>query len=530
MSLLSHGGDVDLAMGGGGAANKAMGLVARLFGDNRLCGIQLPRQLVAAVEIALLPMVAFAFSVVWQAAHCGLVWLLAPTKFTFDDAASIRQWYTVLITLFFQFVQCVVGAASLAKMLKRLRSASLLDVFAEYMLLITTFFGISFTLYLCFDESFLTAYESHEAISNNVTISELTSVPEQLVLFFYYSTSTQTFTGFGDVSPLSLTAEAVASLQMCSGIIFSVFIISMTLSRFALTAEAAAQEGDSDGEEETEDDDDGRGRGGGSGGAGGGGGGGGSPARQNLPGLKRRRSLLHCCTRIRLLRRVRRLIRGMLLVVIVTLEGINLLVLYFVTREEDGSNCSLSKSRTTSVVIALIASLLLQLAVVVMIISVSLKFVRNTSQVTIYFIIQSYASTLIAFGALYLTVSLLQCGSFSFLKKPDLNFAIVAVRFFYFSLVTMTTTGYGMVYPRWWVAQLLVTVHMLVSLLYSVVIFGLGLSKYFKIGEDDNAGGGQGGGSRRLSLELSSQQISQALVARAIRGESIDEDEVYVRM
>lgn len=71
---------------------------------------------------------------------------------------------------------------------------------------------------------------------------------------------------------------------------------------------------------------------------------------------------------------------------------------------------------------------------------------------------------------------------------------------------------------------------MLISMLYSVVIFGLGLSKYFKIGEADASGDN---GTRRLSLELSSTRISRAIVARAIRGESTtsaEGGEVYVRM
>ena len=237
------------------------GLVHTLWGEGRICGLTVPPRMLALWELSMVPTIAFATSVVWQAAHGSLLWAAAPGGFAFDDAASIRAWYSVIITVVFQGVQFFVGAATLAKMLRRLRSASLLDVFAEYMLLVTTFFGLSFALYICFDEQFLTAYESHSFV-NNATVSELTSVPEQLVLFFYYATSTQTFTGFGDISPLSLTAEAFASLQMCCGIIFSVFIISMTLSRFALTAETAAIEAQS--EDASEDDFDVAGVGGGS--------------------------------------------------------------------------------------------------------------------------------------------------------------------------------------------------------------------------------------------------------------------------
>ena len=49
----------------------------------------------------------------------------------------------------------------------------------------------------------------------------------------------------------------------------------------------------------------------------------------------------------------------------------------------------------------------------------------------------------------------------------------------YFSCVTMTTTGFGLIKPQHWATHIAVLIHMLISTLYHIVIFGLGLSRYF---------------------------------------------------
>ena len=68
---------------------------------------------------------------------------------------------------------------------------------------------------------------------------------------------------------------------------------------------------------------------------------------------------------------------------------------------------------------------------------------------------------------------------FYFNKKTPPSFGSVIVKLTYFSCVTMTTTGFGLIKPQHWATQFAVLIQMLISTLYHIVIFGLGLSRYF---------------------------------------------------
>lgn len=52
----------------------------------------------------------------------------------------------------------------------------------------------------------------------------------------------------------------------------------------------------------------------------------------------------------------------------------------------------------------------------------------------------------------------------------------------------MTTCGYGDVFPTTWYARLVVTAQMLISVLYSVVILGYGLSQFRYVCERRDGG------------------------------------------
>ena len=51
----------------------------------------------------------------------------------------------------------------------------------------------------------------------------------------------------------------------------------------------------------------------------------------------------------------------------------------------------------------------------------------------------------------------------------------------YFSCVTMTTTGFGLIKPQHWATHIAVLIQMLISTLYHIVIFGLGLCYLFGV-------------------------------------------------
>jgi hypothetical protein len=62
----------------------------------------------------------------------------------------------------------------------------------------------------------------------------------------------------------------------------------------------------------------------------------------------------------------------------------------------------------------------------------------------------------------------------------------VLARLLFFSITTMTTTGFGDVFPTQWYSRLVVTFQLLLATLYSVVILGMGLGR-LRIPDPDSA-------------------------------------------
>lgn len=108
----------------------------------------------------------------------------------------------------------------------------------------------------------------------------------------------------------------------------------------------------------------------------------------------------------------------------------------------------------------------------------------------------SYASAIIVFGSLYMLLYLSSPPFYGFdlgnapgwhrmpsggsnSSKPSVeNYAWLISSFIYFSMSTMAGTGInGYIIPSSWYAQLACTFQMIFAVIYSVVIFGLGMSK-----------------------------------------------------
>lgn len=83
-------------------------------------------------------------------------------------------------------------------------------------------------------------------------------------------------------------------------------------------------------------------------------------------------------------------------------------------------------------------------------------------------------------------------------------------QFLFFSMVTQSTTGYGSIVPLTPVAQLCTSIHMLLSVVYTTVIFGVGMSHYYNFHNDPdfarvtvtNDGGVQVKGERRWIIAV----------------------------
>eukprot|EP01095_Lingulamoeba_sp_RSL-Kostka_P017660 TRINITY_DN9329_c0_g1_i2.p1 TRINITY_DN9329_c0_g1~~TRINITY_DN9329_c0_g1_i2.p1 ORF type:complete len:271 (-),score=45.65 TRINITY_DN9329_c0_g1_i2:56-868(-) len=93
-----------------------------------------------------------------------------------------------------------------------------------------------------------------------------------------------------------------------------------------------------------------------------------------------------------------------------------------------------------------------------------------------WFLIQSYLSSILLFAGFYSLM--FQVSSDSFIGdayNEDLNIFEEFNNFLYFSIVTMTTVGFGDLSPNLWYTKLLVMLQMLISIVYTVVIFSKGL-------------------------------------------------------
>ena len=62
-------------------------------------------------------------------------------------------------------------------------------------------------------------------------------------------------------------------------------------------------------------------------------------------------------------------------------------------------------------------------------------------------------------------------------NRGRLSIWTIWARFLYFSVTTMTTAGFGDIYPTQWYSRLIVSLQILVSVLYSVVVLGIGLGE-----------------------------------------------------
>ena len=111
----------------------------------------------------------------------------------------------------------------------------------------------------------------------------------------------------------------------------------------------------------------------------------------------------------------------------------------------------------------------------------SFKYVRGASAVSLSFLMRVFFSTSVVFAGIYSTISIYQKHAFvevSFGRGKKLfeqSYWSIIYEFLYFSVTTMTTTGYGSISPRTPIAQVFCSLEMIVSQLFTQVILSIGL-------------------------------------------------------
>lgn len=124
--------------------------------------------------------------------------------------------------------------------------------------------------------------------------------------------------------------------------------------------------------------------------------------------------------------------------------------------------------------------ILMQVVQLVFIIIISVKLSKQVLHhtVTNWFLVQTYLATILLFAGVYTVIERAAPSSFVGVFEPGDSavHALVTIRFLYFSCQVMTTTGFGDIRSAAWYADLLVIVQMLLSVLYTTIIFSKGLS------------------------------------------------------
>mmetsp|Transcript_8299 Transcript_8299/g.20906 ORF Transcript_8299/g.20906 Transcript_8299/m.20906 type:complete len:404 (-) Transcript_8299:674-1885(-) len=154
-----------------------------------------------------------------------------------------------------------------------------------------------------------------------------------------------------------------------------------------------------------------------------------------------------------------------------------------------------------------------QLLNILFVLIVSVKLVKQLVHRTAsgWFLAQSYLSTMLLFGGIYHLLFRIASSSFDGILEevqaqttsPFGMLLLVAVRCWYFSITAVTTTGFGDIVATRWYSQVVVSLQMLLSTLYSTVIFAKGLTHF----SSSSPSSGRNHRPDRLSSEPSLQSF-----------------------
>lgn len=257
---------------------------------------------------------------------------------------------------------------------------------------------------------------------------------KEVVMFVYFSMATQSVTGFGDIHPNSIIIMVLSNLQMLLGILYNISITAFTLKLLR------------------------------------------QDAHRLVHGLFHNLAAYTPTWA----KRVRRKLRRYMFVITVLIQIGNVAILYYFSGEfalhsngktvGSGASGDASSGNTHW---SIVLSLGFQLVSLFIIVAVSAKYVRKLHDVDLWFIASSYLSTVSAFAGVYVLCFLwdLDAVAFAFPDKfweahniDDTDEVQVATFFWpltyellYFSVVTMTTAGFGDVFPRVYYARILVS-------------------------------------------------------------------------
>jgi len=141
------------------------------------------------------------------------------------------------------------------------------------------------------------------------------------------------------------------------------------------------------------------------------------------------------------------------------------------------------KTDKVTIDIGVTIMLIFQVLHLIFVVATSVKLTKQLLHrtATSWFLISSYLSTVLLFAGIYSVIYRMIALSFDgveYSDGPDIDVLIVFIRFLYFSIQTMTTVGYGDIFPALWYSSLVVSAQMLLSVTYTSIIFAQGVSLF----------------------------------------------------
>jgi hypothetical protein len=328
-----------------------------------------------------------------------------------------------------------------------------------------------------------------------------------ILLFMYFSMTTQTSVGYGDIVPASIIMRILASFQMFLGLAYGSMLVGLTMesdmqlllnSRHAKLTKQLKRLVDWKEQEAA------RGRF--------------MRRRYEYEVALRRERAGRCCRQVHhacltlcvgfccnydekctcyfvkkivkntIVVRVRRLLRNWLL----TFTGVVVFAFNFFVNDASTETVRLGNEHIP--VLIFVLGLCIHAVLLVVIVGTSMKFVRKTEQVTVQFLCKAFLATCALFGSMYTLLSLWDPSSFNntqalvyhtlhreknqgmyWVDELFRRFGRQFTTFMYYSITTMSTTGFGFVTPHSMWAQCLVMCQELMSVLFAQIVLGVGI-------------------------------------------------------
>lgn len=382
-------------------------------------------------------------TVLFQGCFVALLYAVDSNTF-FDEDKKLPLGLIVLICMV-QGVKFVLLCLATFQLITHMGQSTARphSVWKMYLSTIIDFAGVYGACYCASQQSFSLPDSS---------IGDVTHRDEQLYQiffwFFYYSVTVTTTSGLGDIYPLLLVPQAITCLQMTVAIAYTVGFFGVGLHHFQRQRQFAVER---------------------------------SSRRFGLEvGAKRGRIRMFfkwMRTNIPGLERVRRFCIKYVLGVSILFQAICMSMLFNV----DASLFEVDTSSKKNLIGVLLGLTIVQF-LFVFLLSIRLVNKVRGDGVDALFLVQSWLSTVLVFGTIYFCLYLLGGKHYFLLPNIDNMPGFQSVPrvlwlFFYFSMEVQTTTCFGDIAPIHVVSRAVVILQMLESVLYTMVVLGVGISR-----------------------------------------------------